>query len=230
MKLSVIIPVYNEKNTILKIIEKVQNVPIEKEIIIVDDGSTDGTRDILNQKSNIKNQISNLKVILKERNEGKGSAIRRGLEEITWDVVVIQDADLEYEPMDFLKLIKPIEEGKTKVVYGSRVLSRSKKSSLMFYMGGRILSFITNFLYNTRITDEPTCYKMFKAEVIKSINLKCRKFEFCPEITAKVRKKGYKIIEIPINYNPRSIKQGKKIRWKDGLIAVWTLVKYKFVD
>jgi len=230
MKLSVIIPVYNEKNTILKIIEKVQNVPIEKEIIIVDDGSTDGTRDILNQKSNIKNQISNLKVILKERNEGKGSAIRRGLEEITWDVVVIQDADLEYEPMDFLKLIKPIEEGKTKVVYGSRVLSRSKKSSLMFYMGGRILSFITNFLYNTRITDEPTCYKMFKAEVIKSINLKYRKLEFCPEITAKVRKKGYKIIEIPINYNPRSIKQGKKIRWKDGLIAVWTLVKYKFVD
>ena len=230
MKLSIIIPVYNEKETILKIIEKVNNVPLEKELIVVDDGSTDGTEDILKNIQNKRLNIQNLKIIFKEKNEGKGSAISRGLKEITGDIVVIQDADMEYEPMDFMSLVKPIEEGSTKVVYGSRFLGKGSKSSLMFYLGGRLLSFMVSVLYGEKITDEPTCYKVFKAEVIKSISLRCTRFEFCPEITAKVIKKGYKIIELPIRYNPRNIKEGKKIRLKDGISAVWTLLKYRFVD
>lgn len=233
MKLSVIIPVYNEKDTILKILNKVEMVPIEKEIIIVDDGSTDGTREILKEGQRVKGEGQNhrnVKVILKEKNEGKGVAIRDGLREVTGDVVVIQDADMEYNPMDFLKLLKVMREKNAKVVYGSRILGKGKKSSIMFYLGGRLLSFLVNVLYDANITDEPTCYKMFEAEVIKSINLKCRGFEFCPEVTAKVMKKGYSIFEVPISYNPRSIKEGKKINWKDGIIAIWTLIKYKFVN
>ncbi len=229
MKLSIIIPVYNEKDTILKIIEKVNSVPLKKEIIIVDDGSTDGTKNILKnvKAKNIDNP--NLKIIFKDKNEGKGSAIRKGLKEATGDIITIQDADLEYEPIDFISLIQPIESGKTKVVYGSRILGKGQKSSFTFYLGGRLLSFLVRMLYGKKITDEPTCYKVFKTDVIKSIPLKCKKFEFCPEITAKVIKKGYKIIELPIHYNPRSIKEGKKIRLKDGISAVWTLLKYRLV-
>jgi len=225
MKLSVIIPVYNEKETILKILEKVQKVPIEKEIIIIDDGSNDGTTEIL---KNIKDK--NIKIIFKKVNEGKGSAIREGLKYVKGEIIVIQDADLEYEPMDWIKMVELIEEKNVDVVYGSRVLGRGKKSSLFFYLGGRILSIITNILYNAKITDEPTCYKMFKKKVIKSIELKCKGFEFCPEITAKIRKKGYKIYEVPISYNPRSIKEGKKIRLKDGIMAIWTLIKYRLIN
>jgi len=225
MKLSVIIPVYNEKDTINKIIEKVRKVPIEKEIIIVDDGSTDGTQNILKNFNN-----KDIKVILKEKNEGKGMSIREGLKYVSGDIVVIQDADLEYEPMDFLKMIEVIEKNNASVVYGSRILGKGKKSSFFFYLGGRFLSCIVNILYNAKITDEPTCYKMFRTDVIKKINLKCTGFEFCPEVTAKVRKMGYKIFEVPIHYIPRSIKEGKKIRLKDGIIATWTLIKYKFID
>lgn len=225
MKLSVIIPVYNEKKTILKILEKVLKVPVEKEVIIVDDGSNDGTTEILKE---IKDE--RVKVIFKEKNEGKGAAIREGLKYMTGDVFVVQDADLEYDPMDWIKMLKLMEEKNASVVFGSRILGKSKKSSFVFYLGGRILSMLANFLYNAQITDEPTCYKMIKRDVINSINLKCKRFEFCPEITAKVRKLGYKIYEVPISYNPRTIKEGKKIRWKDGLIAIWTLIKYRFVD
>lgn len=225
MKLSVIIPVYNEKKTILKILEKVLKVPVEKEVIIVDDGSNDGTTEILKE---IKDE--RVKVIFKEKNEGKGAAIREGLKYMTGDVFVVQDADLEYDPMDWIKMLKLMEEKNASVVFGSRILGKSKKSSFVFYLGGRILSILANFLYNAQITDEPTCYKMIKRDVINSINLKCKRFEFCPEITAKVRKLGYKIYEVPISYNPRTIKEGKKIRWKDGLIAIWTLIKYRFVD
>ncbi len=225
MKLSVIIPVYNEKDTINKIIEKVRKVPIEKEIIIVDDGSTDGTQNILKNFNN-----KDIKVILKEKNEGKGMSIREGLKYVSGDIVVIQDADLEYEPMDFLKMIEVIEKNNASVVYGSRILGKGKKSSFFFYLGGRFLSCIVNILYNAKITDEPTCYKMFRTDVIKKINLKCTGFEFCPEVTAKVRKMGYKIFEVPIHYTPRSIKEGKKIRLKDGIIATWTLIKYRFID
>ncbi|MCM8785901.1 MAG: glycosyltransferase family 2 protein [Candidatus Omnitrophica bacterium] len=224
MRLSVIIPVYNEKLTILKVIEKVKNVPILKEIIIVDDGSTDGTTEIL---KNIKDE--RIKVIFKEKNQGKGSAIREGLKIAKGDIIVIQDADLEYNPNDWLKMIELMEKQNVEVVYGSRLLGKNKKSSFLFYLGGRALSLIANILYNARITDEPTCYKMFKKDVINSIDLKCKGFEFCPEVTAKIKKKGYKIYEVPISYNPRSIKEGKKIRLKDFFIAVWTLIKYRFI-
>ncbi len=225
MKLSVIIPVFNEENTILEILEKVKKVPIEKEIIIVDDGSTDRTREIL---KNIKDE--RIKIIFKEKNQGKGSAIREGLKVVKGDIVVIQDADLEYNPNDWIKMIELMEKENVEVVYGSRVLGKNKKSSFLFYLGGRILSLIANILYNAKITDEPTCYKMFKKQVINSINLKCNGFEFCPEVTAKIRKKGFIIYEVPISYNPRNIKEGKKIRLKDFFIAVWTLIKYRFFD
>jgi len=224
MKLSVIVPVYNEKDTIFKIIERIVEVPVEKEIIVVDDGSTDGTREILQDFKS-----PNLKIILKEKNEGKGSAIREGLKYVSGDVVVIQDADLEYNPEDWIKMLKIMEGEKAEVVYGSRVLGKGEKSSIAFYLGGRFLSLLTNFLYRTRITDEPTCYKMFRTDLIKSIELKCKGFEFCPEVTAKIARKGYKIYEVPVSYKPRKIKEGKKIRWKDGLVAIYTLLKYRIV-
>jgi glycosyltransferase involved in cell wall biosynthesis len=227
MKLSVIIPVYNEKQTILKIVEKVKRVPLEKEIIIVDDGSNDGTTELL---KNMKDAEVNIKIILKKKNEGKGSAIREGLKHISGDIIVIQDADLEYNPNDWIKMLEVMKEKNADIIYGSRVLGKGEKSSLFFYLGGRILSLLSNLLYRAEITDEPTCYKMFKKSVIESINLKCKGFEFCPEFTAKVKKKGYKIYEVPISYKPRSVKEGKKIRLKDGIIAIWTLIKYKFID
>lgn len=227
MKLSIIVPVYNERTTIKEIFQKLIRVPVEKEIIIVDDGSKDGTTEILKEIQMTTGE-QNLKIIFKSKNEGKGSAIREGLKYVSGDVVVIQDADLEYDPMDFIKLSKPIEEGKAEVVYGSRILGKNPKSSFSFYLGGRLLSWISNILYRTSITDEPTCYKMFKTDVIKSINLRCKGFEFCPEVTAKLAKRGIKIHEIPIKYNPRSKREGKKIKWKDGLIAIWVLLKNRF--
>jgi len=230
MLLSVIIPVYNERNTILKILEKVKSVKIDKidkEIIIVDDFSTDGTREIL---ESLKGKDEKLKIIFQKKHVGKGFAIRTALKFVEGEIVLIQDADLEYDPNEYPKLIEPILEGKAKVVYGSRVLKKNPKASIIFYIGGRFLSFLTNLLYGTNITDEPTGYKVFSTDVLKSIDLKCLGFEFCPEVTAKVAKKGYKIYEVPINYNPRSIKEGKKIRFKDALKAVFTLIKYKFID
>jgi glycosyltransferase involved in cell wall biosynthesis len=225
MKLSVIIPVYNERATILEVLKKVKSVPVEKEIIIIDDGSTDGTKEILKEIQ----ETQDLKIIFKDKNEGKGAAIREGLKYVSGDVVVIQDADLEYDPMDWLKMLNIIQGGKADVVYGSRVLGRGEKSSLAFYLGGRFLSFLASILYRIKITDEPTCYKMFKVDVIRSIKLKCKGFEFCPEVTAKVAKKGYEIYEVPVGYKPRKIKEGKKIRWKDGVVAIWTLIKYRFL-
>jgi len=225
MKLSVIIPVYNERATILEILKKVTSVPVEKEIIIIDDGSTDGTKEILKEIQD----TQNLKIIFKYKNEGKGAAIREGLQYVSGDIVVIQDADLEYDPMDWLKMLNIIQGKKADVVYGSRVLGRGEKSSLTFYLGGRFLSFLANILYRTKITDEPTCYKMFRRDVIRSIKLNCKGFEFCPEVTAKIAKKGYKIYEVSVNYKARKIKEGKKIRWKDGMIAIWTLIKYRFL-
>jgi glycosyltransferase involved in cell wall biosynthesis len=230
MLLSVIIPVYNEKNTILKILEKVKSVKIDKidkEIIIVDDFSTDGTREIL---ESLKGKDEKLKIIFQKKHVGKGFAIRTALKFVEGEIVLIQDADLEYDPNEYPKLIEPILEGKAKIVYGSRVLKKNPKASIIFYIGGRCLSFLTNLLYGTNITDEPTGYKVFSTDVLKSIDLKCLGFEFCPEVTAKVAKKGYKIYEVPINYNPRSIKEGKKIRFKDALKAVFTLIKYRFID
>ncbi len=225
MKLSVIVPVYNEEGTILQVIEKVKAVPLEKEIIVVDDCSTDGTREKLERIRGNKG----ITIVRHERNSGKGSAIRTAIGRVTGDMIIIQDADLEYDPNDYLELVKPIVEGRSEVVYGSRELGRNRKHShLSFYLGGKFLSFLTNLLYGSSISDEPTCYKVFKSDVLKSIPLRCRGFEFCPEVTAKLLRKGYPIIEVPIHYYPRTKDQGKKIRWRDGLEAAYLLVRYRF--
>lgn len=230
MVLSILIPVYNEKNTILEILERVEKVDLSgfsfgKEIIIVDDFSTDGTRDILDKLA------SKYKIIYHGKNQGKGAAIRTGLNYISGDYVIIQDADLEYDPEDYKKLLACALENKAQVVYGSRLLNRHNEFSYTsFYYGGLILNRLTNMIYGIGISDESTCYKMFKTETIKAIPLKCQRFDFCPEVTAKIAKKGIKIYEVPINYNPRHKKEGKKIKWRDGLEAVWVLLKYKFID
>jgi len=220
-------PAYNEEKTIKEIVEKVMAVPIEKELIIIDDKSTDSTFDII---TDLQKQFKNITLLQHEKNRGKGAAIRTGIKSINGDIVIIQDADLEYEPNDYLKLIKPIIEKKEKVIYGSRFLEKHNKHSYYsFYLGGRLVSIITNILYFQNLTDEPTCYKVFDAEFLKSIDLKCERFEFCPEVTAKVAKTGIKIKEIPIKYYPRKVDEGKKIRWYDGVEAIWTLIKYRII-
>lgn len=225
MKLSVIIPVYNEQATIAEIVRRVLAVDLPKELIIVDDGSTDGTRELLRQ---IPAEVAT--VLYHDRNQGKGAAIRTGLEHVTGEMVIIQDADLECDPNDFPALVRPIVEGTAQVVYGSRVLRRDNpRLYRSFYLGGRFVSLIANLVYGIRITDEPTCYKLFRREVIKGLNLQCRGFEFDPEVTAKIARRGIPIYEVPIRYMPRTIAEGKKMSWKDGLYAVWILVKYRFV-
>jgi len=227
MKLSVLVPIFNEEDTLEEMIKRVRDVPIEKEIIMVDDGSTDGSIEILKKYENIKN----IKIIYHEENLGKGACIRTAREHISGDIVIIQDADLETDPNDYLKLIKPIENKETKVIYGSRFLNpENKRTYGAFYFGGLLVTSVANILFIQRLTDEPTCYKVFDADFFKSIPLNCRRFEFCPEITAKIAKKGIKIKEIPINYYPRSVKNGKKLRWTDGLEAIWTLIKYRFTN
>jgi len=230
MKISVIIPAHNEERTIAEIIRRVKAVNLTKEIIVIDDASTDTTGYVLDRISREQDFGDQIKVIRHAQNQGKGAAIRAGLKEAVGDIVIIQDADLEYDPQDYAGLIQPIIDGKTSVVYGSRSLGKNRISSPGFFLGGKLLSFLTNLLYRAGITDEPTCYKVFRREVLQSVNLKCRRFEFCPEVTARVRKRGYKIYEVPIRYYPRGIKEGKKIRLSDGLSAVWTLVKYRFKD
>lgn len=229
MKLSIIIPCYNEKNTILSLITKVENVDlenIEKEIIIVDDSSSDGTREL------IQSRLKKHKLIFHNQNRGKGSAIRTALKHITGDIVIIQDADMEYNPNDYKILIQPIIDKKYKVVYGSRERNKQNKihSGLLYYIGGLFLTWLTNLLYHSTLTDESTCYKVFDKSLLLNIPLKCKRFEFCPEITAKILKRGIEIKEIPISYNPRTTKEGKKIKFKDGVKATWTLLKYRFVD
>jgi len=226
-KLSIIMPVYNERDTVLDVIRMVLDAPLtlEKELIVVDDGSTDGTAEVLQSID-----MPSVKVVLQERNQGKGSAIRRGLPEATGDIVIIQDADTEYDPRDYQKLVDPIVSGEAQVVYGSRQLGNNTFSYRRYYLGGIFLSWLTNLLYGSHITDEPTCYKVFRKDVIDSINLKCKRFEFCPEVTAKVLKRGIRIVERPISYYPRSISEGKKIRWKDGVEAILTLLKYRFFE
>jgi glycosyltransferase involved in cell wall biosynthesis len=224
-KLSIVIPVYNEEKTLGGILARVEAVDlgVEKEIILLDDGSRDGSRGILNEYA------GKHKVVFHEKNQGKGAALRTGFKETTGDYIVVQDADLEYDPEDFKKMIAVAEEKGARVVYGSRVLQKNPKAGAFFYFGGRFLSWLANFLYGIKITDEPTCYKMFETQLLKSIPLACEKFEFCPEITAKVARLGVPIYEVAISYNPRSKKEGKKIRFKDGLIAVWVLIKYRFI-
>jgi dolichol-phosphate mannosyltransferase len=221
-KLSIIIPVYNEERTIWELISRVKAVKLEKEIIAVDDGSTDGTAGILDGTDGI--------TVVHKENGGKGSAILEGIKAVTGDVVVIQDADLEYDPGDFVIMMEAMQREGADVVFGSRVLHQDYRISYRrYFWGGKLVTFIANMLYGLSITDEPTCYKMIRTELLKSLDLQCARFEFCPEITAKLGRRKIRIVEVPISYFPRSIEDGKKIKAFDGLEAIWTLIKYRFV-
>ncbi|MCC6933049.1 MAG: glycosyltransferase family 2 protein [Deltaproteobacteria bacterium] len=222
MKTSILVPVYNEAATILQLIEKVEASGLADEIIVINDGSTDKTAENLSTLKGEKYKIINL-----SKNGGKGIALREGLKHVSNEIVIIQDADMEYDPNDYAALIEPIKSGRTAVVYGHR-LGLDKVSFNGFVFGRWLLTFLTNVLYKVELLDEPCGYKVFKTDVIKKIPLICRRFEFCPEITAKVVRSGYLIHQVPINYYPRTIHEGKKIRYRDGLIAVITLFRFRF--
>lgn len=227
IKLSVIIPVYNEAATLEEIIRRVRATGLAYEIIIVDDGSHDDSSEIVRQLQ-FKAE-PHLTILQHQKNRGKGAAIRTGLEAVTGDLVLVQDADLEYDPSDYVNLLRPFNQDPTvKVVYGSRNLRRNPRSSQMYYWGGRVLSWVANWLYGSRITDEATGYKVVQTELLRSIGLETDGFEFCPELTAKLLQRGVAIHEVPITYQPRTREEGKKIQWYDGAIAVWTLIKYRF--
>ncbi len=225
MKLSVIIPVFNEKASLEKILEKVLAVPLEKEVILVDDFSTDGSRELLKKLGR-----DNVTAVFHEKNMGKGAAIRTGIQYVSGDVVVIQDADLEYDPIDFLKLIEPIRTGSADVVYGSRFSGNTEKMTLAHRLGNFALTLTTNLLYGTKLTDMETCYKMMRTPIIKSFRLKANRFDFEPEITSKILKSGKRIAEVPISYHGRHWDEGKKITWRDGIVALWSLIKFRFID
>jgi glycosyltransferase involved in cell wall biosynthesis len=227
LALTVIIPAYNERDTIQAALARVRllaedpRLAAPLEIIVVDDASTDGTAELLEQEPDV--------VLLRHtRNQGKGTAIRTALARVTGDVVAIQDADLEYDPNDLPKLVEPIARGEARVVYGSRFLAGRPAMALPNYICNRLLALTANALYGSRLTDEATCYKVFDAALIRSLPLTCQRFEFCPEVTARVRRQGERILELPISYHPRSYDSGKKIRWWDGVEAMWTLVKFRF--
>jgi len=225
--LSVVVPVYDEAATIEEVIERVRAVRVpghDIELVLVDDGSTDGTREVLARHA------ADCTVLFHRRNRGKGAALRTGFAHVTGDVVLVQDADLEYDPADYPALVDPIARGEARVVYGSRRLRRENRqhSGFAFFLGGVFLTVITNVLYRTRITDEPTCYKVFDAALLRDIPLVCERFEFCPEVTAKVARRGERIVEIPIRYEPRSVDEGKKIGLRDAIEAVWTLFRFRF--
>jgi len=226
-KLSVIVPVFDERNTVVEIVRRMRAVvlPVDLEIVIVDDGSTDGTGDVLRQLAD-----STVRIVLHEHNKGKGAAIRTGLEKVTGDLVLIQDADLEYDPEDWPKLLAPVLRGKAQVVYGSRFTGERRNMLFLHWMGNRFLSLTTNVLYNTTLSDMETCYKLFDRSVIDGITIRASRFEFEPEITAKILRRGIRIYEVPISYTGREFDEGKKITWRDGFIALWTLVKYRFTD
>ena len=228
MKISVVMPVYNEAKTVRELIKRVEDVDLEKEIIIVDDSSTDGTRNIL--KGLDKNP--GIRVLYHDKNMGKGAALRTGFKHITGDIVIIQDADLEYNPQEYHRLIKPILDGRADVVYGSRFVTTEERRVLLFwhYLGNSFITFVSNIFTNLNLTDIETCYKVFKAEVIRSITIEENRFGFEPEITAKIAKKRYRLYEIGISYSGRDYSEGKKIGWKDGIRAIWCILKYNLID
>ena len=228
MSLSVVIPVFNEAATVSAILTQVQATGLADEIVVVDDGSTDGTRSILEQ---LAPTYPNLKLILQTRNLGKGAAVRAGIGAARGDLILIQDADLEYDPREYATLIKPLHEGRADVVYGSRFLGGARRTTMFWHMiANKLLTLMTNVLYNSILSDMETGYKLFRREVIQSIPLRSRRFDFEPEVTAKLLKRRVRIYEVPISFNPREYSEGKKIGLKDAFAAVWTLLKYRFVD
>ncbi|OGW42632.1 MAG: glycosyl transferase [Nitrospirae bacterium RBG_16_43_11] len=224
MKISVVMPVYNEAKTVRELIKRVEDVDLEKEIIIVDDYSTDGTRNILKGLE----RNPGIRVLYHDKNMGKGAALRTGFKHITGNIVIIQDADLEYNPQEYHKLIRPILDGRADVVYGSRFITTEERRVLLFWhsLGNSFITFISNMFTNLNLTDIETCYKVFKADVIRSLTIEENRFGFEPEITAKIAKKRYRIYEIGISYSGRDYSEGKKIGWKDGFRAIWCIVKY----
>jgi glycosyltransferase involved in cell wall biosynthesis len=224
--LSVVMPVYNERDTIAEIIARVLAVPLRIELIVVDDGSKDGTRDLLTALQ----QQHGFTLIFQERNQGKGAALRRGFEAVTGEVVVVQDADLEYSPEEYPELIELICQGRADVVYGSRFLGRHRVFLFTHYLGNVLLTFVTNVLYNTMLTDMETCYKVMRTDVLRSMTLRSDSFGIEPELTAKIFKRGFRVYEVPITYDGRGYDEGKKITWRDGIVALGVLVKYRFTE
>jgi dolichol-phosphate mannosyltransferase len=220
---SVIVPVYNEAAHVEELLQAIQASPVKKEIIVVDDGSTDGTR----KKLQALPAVRDVTMLFHETNCGKGAAIRTGLSYARGEYALIQDSDLEYDPQDYPALLRPLAEGKANVVYGVR--PDRPERGLRFFLGAKLLTYLANVLYGARIHDEATCYKVFRRSVLEKVRLECRRFEFCPEITAKLCRMGERIAEVPISYNPRSAGEGKKIRHSDGWLAIWTLLRYRFV-
>jgi glycosyltransferase involved in cell wall biosynthesis len=227
MKLTVIIPIFNEIRTLHKIVDRVLATGLAAEIILVDDGSSDGTRTLLADLDG----KQGIRVILHSENKGKGAAVRTGIAAATGDVILIQDADLEYDPRDYPVLLKPITEGLSDVVYGSRFLGGPRRATMFWHMiANKLLTFATNLLYNTILSDMETGYKVFRREILQGIKLRANRFDFEPEFTAKILKRGICIYEVPITFNPRDYTEGKKIKMKDAFSAIWALLKYRFVD
>jgi glycosyltransferase involved in cell wall biosynthesis len=227
MKVSILIPVYNEFLTLPLVVQRALAAPLpsgcEREVIIVDDGSTDGTTELLAQYRDSPLVVVHHSIV----NLGKGAALRMGIAKSTGDLLLVQDGDLEYDPKDYVALLEPLIDGRAKVVYGSRFLSSVRGMKWRNLLANKILTWASNILYSAHITDEATAYKAFTREVADAVDLKCVRFEFCPEFTAKARRLGYEIAEVPVSYNPRGILEGKKIRWQDGVEALWTLIKYR---
>ena len=224
--LSVVMPVYNERNTLEEIVGRVLAVPLRIELVAVDDASTDGSREILERLS----REHGFRVCRQERNQGKGAAVRRGIAEATGDIIVVQDADLEYSPEEFPELIELIVKGKADAVFGSRFIGRHRCFLFTHYLANLFLNLVTNVLYNTTMTDMETCFKAVRSELLKSLDLRSNRFGIEPEITAKLFKRGARVYEVPITYEGRDYSEGKKITWKDGFPALWTLIKYRFTD
>jgi glycosyltransferase involved in cell wall biosynthesis len=227
MKISVVMPVFNEARTIKEIIKRVKDQPVEKEIIIVDDSSTDGTSEILRSLNDAQNRV-----YFHDKNKGKGAALRTGFQHTKGDIVITQDADLEYDPAEYGALVEPIKNGVADVVYGSRLWGGKPQRVHMFWhkAGNRLITFIANVLFNNTLTDIETGYKVFRKGVVESLKLKSKDFSIEPEITAKIFKKNYRVYELPISYYGRTYKEGKKITWRHGFGAIWALIKYRFVD